>query len=244
MTRAPQPQARPASGPHDGAPRRILVINPNTNPAVTQRVRAAAAHLASPQVVLDVVNPETGPFSIESPPEREQAERRVIELIRDSLPMRYDAYVLACFDDIALEAARALVSVPVVGTCEAGIAATRAISPRFAIVTTVDAAVPGIRELMRRYGAGDAASVRAAGIGVAAAASATDETRQRIAQTVRAAIAEDGVQAILLASGGLTGQAEDVARESGLPVVDGVAAAIERAVSLVTHDSDPLRSVG
>jgi allantoin racemase len=215
-------------------PRRILVINPNTNPAVTERVRAAAARLATADVRIDVVNPAQGPFSIEGPAERDEAERHVLALIRERRAERHDAYVLACFDDLALDEARALVSVPVVGTCESGIAAARAVSPRFAIVTTVHAAVPGIRELMRRFDAGDQASVRAAGIGVAEAADADADARRRIAQAVREAVVEDGAQAILLASGGLTGQADAVAREAGLPVIDGVVAAIERAVALVT----------
>lgn len=223
------------AAPHGCAPARVLAINPNTNPAVTARVRAAAARLESARVVVEVVNPRHGPFSIESPPERAEAERRVLELIRESLPKRYDAYVLACFDDLALEQARAMVKVPVTGTCEAGIAAAKAISSHFVIVTTVHAAVPGIRDLMLRYGAGESATVRAAGIGVAQAASAEQDARQRLVQTVRAAVEKDGARAVLLGSGGLTGQADEVARATGLPVVDAVAAALLDAVALVTR---------
>lgn len=212
--------------------RRILVINPNTNPAVTARVRRAAEPFVSGAVSLTVVNPEHGPLSIESRPERDEAEVQVERLIRDRPD--FDAYVLACFDDIALDTARRLVDVPVVGTCEAGIRAALAVSPRFGVVTTVHAAVPGIRELMERYGGGPGCSVRAAGIGVAAAASAESEVVARIVATAREAIAVDGAQAILLASGGLTGHAETVARGCGVPVLDGVACALAWAVEQVS----------
>lgn len=213
--------------------RRILVINPNTNPAVTQRVREVAERHANAAVSFEVVNPPAGPFSIETATDRQQAQAHALRLIRESVEQGYAAYVMACFDDLALDEARTLVDVPVVGTCEAGIAAARSVSPRFAIVTTVHDAVSGIRTLMQRYGAGPQASVRAAGIGVAEAASGQDLILERFVQTVRDAVREDGSQAILLASGGLTGQAPDIARATSMPVLDGVEEAIRRAVVLV-----------
>ncbi len=231
MSAVPSGQApdRPGLGPL----RRVLVVNPNTNPAVTQRVRAAAADFESPSLRVDVVNPQHGPFSIETAAEREQAEREAIALITQRAPQGHDAYVLACFDDLALQAVRALVKVPVVGTCEAAMAAAQALSPRFAIVTTFDAAVPGIQVLMQRYGAGPLATVRAAGIGVAAAASGEAEAVRRLLACARAAVVEDGAEVILLASGGLTGLGPMLSAALGLPVVDGVAAAIGAAVARV-----------
>jgi allantoin racemase len=46
-------------------------------------------------------------------------------------------------------------------------------------------------------------------------------------------VAEDGAEAILLASGGLTGLGPTLSVALGLPVVDGVAAAIAAAVQRV-----------
>ena len=216
-----------------GPLQQVLVVNPNTNPVVTRRVRAAAAGFESPALRMEVVNPPQGPHSIETAVERELAERETLALIGSRAATGYDAYVLACFDDLALAGARAMVPVPVVGTCEAALAAARALSPRFAVVTTFDAAVPGIRVLMQRHGAGPQATVRAAGIGVAEAASAGEEAMRRLVATARAAVAEDGAEAILLASGGLTGLGPTLSVALGLPVVDGVTAAIGAAVRQV-----------
>lgn len=213
--------------------KRILVINPNTNTAVTQRIREMASRSARAGIEFEVINPELGPFSIESDAERREAESHVVSLVRDKSRLRYDAYVMACFDDLALPALRALVHEPVVGTCEAAIAAVRSVSPYFAIVTTVHDAVPGIRALMARYGAGPFATVRAAGIGVAEAADAARATRERIRDAVREAVQMDGAKAILLASGGLTGQAPSVSDDTGVPVVDGVEAALRAAIGRV-----------
>lgn len=209
--------------------RRLLVINPNTNPAVTEKIRVQAEMVISPQTRVTVVNPATGPFSIETPEHRDDAIPRVISLVRETLAESYDAYVFGCFDDIALFETRAMVGVPVVGTCEAGIAVARTMASRFTIITTVHSAVPGIGKLLDRYGAADICTVRAAGIGVAAAAGTDGTAETRIFQAVQDAMTIDDAQAILLGSGGLTGRAADLERHFSIPVIDGVAAAIKMA---------------
>jgi allantoin racemase len=227
------PTGKALAQPGPARVRQVLVVNPNTNPAVTQRVRAAAAGLETARVQVEVANPVRGPFSIETAAERADAEREAVAYIAQRAAGGFDAYVLACFDDLALEGARAIVDAPVIGTCEAGIAAARAVSARLAIVTTFDAAVPGIRALMQRYGAGPHATVRAAGIGVAAAAGGTQDTLERILQCARDAVLRDRAEVVLLASGGLTGLAPALAEAIRRPVVDGVAAAIALAVAQV-----------
>lgn len=227
MTRAPHEPAP--------APRRVLVINPNTNPLVTERVRKVCQHYESQHLRFEVINAEDGPFSIESDEDKQEAEIQVLTLILRLAPQGHDAYVLACFDDLALEAARRMVAAPVIGCCEAGIHAARAISPALAIVTTVHAALPGIRAMMRRYGAGDLATVRAAGVGVDEAARSAPDSHARLMRAVEAAVQEDGAQVVLLASGGLTGQAERIGREAGVPVIDAVEAALRVAGRVSTR---------
>ena len=210
--------------------RRILVINPNTNPLVTARVRAMADRCEDSDATFEVINPGFGPFSIESESDKRQAEVEVLKLMGDRASLGYDAYVLACFDDLALEPARQMVAAPVIGCCQAGIEVARAVSPALAIVTTVAAAVPGIHLMMKRYGAGDQAIVRAAGIGVDDAARSQPQAQLRLMQTIERAVDEDGAQVILLASAGLTGQAERISAEAAVPVIDAVEAALRQAV--------------
>lgn len=212
--------------------RRLLVINPNINPAVTARVRCVADAIVGPRTSVTVVNPIKGPFSIETPEDRDAAVPEVLDLVGTTLHHLPDACVFACFDDIALFETRAMTRIPVVGTCEAGIAATRTIADRFSILTTVHSAVPGIHRLLARYGAADICTVRAAGIGVAEAAGQSDDAEKRILVTIEQAIERDGAQAILLGSGGLTGMAAKLERQFSIPVIDGVAAAIKMAEGL------------
>lgn len=233
MTRAVVPAAAASTDdPASQRVRRVLVVNPNTNPAVTALVAQACSPHAREDLHFDVVHPPQGPFSIENAAQREEAERHVLALVeRRRRREHHDAYVTACFDDLALAALRARVDVPVIGTCEAGIRAVRALTPRFVIVTTVPDAVAGIGVMMRRYGAGALATVRAAGLGVAQAAAADAHSLDRLVDTVMAAVREDGACAVLLASGGLTGRADALSRATGLPVVDGVGAAVAQAAA-------------
>jgi allantoin racemase len=182
-----------------------------------------------------VVNPNTGPFSIETAEHRALAAPQVVSLVGQNRAHRYDAYVLGCFDDIGLFEARALAGVPVVGTCEAGIAAARTMARRFAIITTVHAAVPGIHDLLARYGAADICTVRAAGIGVADAAGNGEAAERRILAAIDQAIHEDGAEAILLGSGGLAGKAPLLRPQVPIPVIDGIQAAVTMAEGLAAQ---------
>ncbi|UTW12302.1 aspartate/glutamate racemase family protein [Marinobacterium rhizophilum] len=210
-------------------PIRILIINPNTNPAVTQQMKQAASAVASSGTEVVAVNPVEGPFSIESRDDRDRAEVQLLTLVAEQQHQGFDAYVLACFDDIALDNLRALTGAPVVGMFEAGVAAARTLASRFSIVTTVHAAVPTIEALLGQYGASGICRVRAAGIGVAAAAGSGQEAERKIAEAIRDSVEQDAAQAILLGSGGLTGRAAALEQAFSLPVIDGVVAAVKMA---------------
>ena len=76
--------------------------------------------------------------------EREEDKRvatqNALPLIAKSQAQHYHGYVLACIDDMALEDARNMVTVPVIGCCEAGIAAARLISRAVSQAVKVDGA--------------------------------------------------------------------------------------------------------
>lgn len=202
---------------------RVLVVNPNSNPAVTALAAAAADRVLGPAARVEAVEPADGPLSIETLDQRRRAEPLAIDLLAQH--PGYDAYAMACFDDIALAAGRRFLGRPIVGAAEAALAAARCFAPRVAIVTTVETMVPGIRALLRDMGAEGWCSVRAAGIGVADAARGGDIIGQRLDTAIELARDIDGAGAIILGSGGLAGRAQGLTRRHGLPVIDSVEAA-------------------
>lgn len=209
------------------AQRRLLIVNPNSNPTVTAHIRTSAQKVLGPHCTADVIQVHDGPFAIESRQDRAEAEPSVIALLRNNLG--YDAYVMACFDDIAVEEARSFIDVPVVDAVTASIAMARKQGSRFAIVTTVEAMVPGIQTLLETLGVDDECTVVAADIGVAEAAAGEANTLMRLDETIARARDAFKAKAIILGSAGLTGLAARLAQNHGLPVIDCIEAAVETA---------------
>ncbi|AEQ52394.1 aspartate/glutamate racemase family protein [Pelagibacterium halotolerans] len=209
---------------HPVTSRRLLVINPNTNVAVTERVRRAAQAYVTPGTALDVVNPKQGPFAIETPQDRAAAVPHVIELIARAAGA-YNGYILACFDDIAIAEARQALSAPVISMAEAGIRAAAAHHARFTVVTTVEAAVPTIGALVGVYGMSERCTVRATGIGVSETAAMTEKAEIALAAAVAASQAS-GSGAVVLGSGAYAGRRRQLTQAFATPFIDGLEAAL------------------
>ena len=209
------------------AQRRILVVNPNGNPEVTRLVSDTAAAVMKPSTTVRVVHPEGSPRSIETRADRAVAEPLALDLL--SRHRDYDAYVMACFDDIAIDSGRRLLGAPIVSAVEAAVSVARFFAPRIAVVTTVETMVPGIRSLVATLGAGSICTVRAAGIGVASAAAGGAESARKLDATIEDARNLDGAGAIILGSGGLTGRAAALSNRHGLPVIDSIEAVLAMA---------------
>ncbi|MFC4299910.1 aspartate/glutamate racemase family protein [Castellaniella hirudinis] len=205
---------------------KLLVINPNTNPAVTEQVRATALAYAGAGTRIEAVNPARGPFSIETDEHKAQATVHVTDLVRNGGQVGYDGYVVACFDDIGVAEARRIVDRPVISLAEAAIRAAARKYRRFAVVTTVPAAVPTIEQLAQSYGLAGSCGVLAVDVGVAEAASRSARAEQRLVEAVRLAYDRDGAQAIVLGSGAYSGRAADLSAAMGIPFLESLEEAI------------------
>lgn len=209
---------------------RILVVNPNSNPAVNLLMEGLAERVLPPGVTARVVQPRQAPPAIQTLADRRIAEPMALDLLAQH--QGYDAYVMACFDDIALVQARRFLRVPVVGAVEASVAMARLIAGRFAVVTTVETAVPGILAVLENLGALGQCRVRAAGVGVTEAAGSGGQAR--IDAAIDMARNTDGAGAIILGSAGLSGRAQSLSQRHGLPVIDAMEAALRLAVAGLT----------
>jgi allantoin racemase len=206
---------------------RLLIVNPNSNPAVTALIKASVLKVLSASCQADVIHIPDSPFAIESRQDRDIAEPLVIAALREH--EGYDAYVMACFDDIAVTQARRFIDVPIVDAVTASVNMARKHGSRFAIVTTVQAMVPGIQALLADLGVADACTVLAANIRVAEAAAGGAETLRRLDETIARAKDEFGATAIILGSGGLTGHSDRLTRYHDMPVIDCIEAAVATA---------------
>ncbi|HTZ68738.1 MAG TPA: aspartate/glutamate racemase family protein [Roseiarcus sp.] len=211
---------------------RIHVINPNTTRSMTLKIGLAAKAAASPGVEVTAVNPDFGPASIEGYFDEAFSVPGLIEEIGKVTDA--DAFVIACFDDTGLEAARCTTVAPVVGIGEAAFHMASLIAAKFSVVTTLSRSIAPIEHNLTKYGlAARCARVRAADVPVLALEEPGSKARQAIEQEIARALAEDGAEAIVLGCAGMTDLARDLERQARVPVLDGVACAVSLAESLV-----------
>jgi allantoin racemase len=143
------------------------------------------------------------------------------------------AAVIACFDDTGLDAARAMARIPVIGVCEAALAIASFIAQRFTVVTTMDRSLVPVEALVRRYGMSGRARVRAAEIPVLSLEDPASGATARLRSEIARALDEDRAEAIVLGCAGMADLAAAFQREFGVPVIDGVAAAVKQAEALI-----------
>ncbi|KXF92301.1 aspartate/glutamate racemase family protein [Phaeobacter inhibens] len=210
----------------------ILVINPNTTHSMTKKIAAAASMVARSTTKIIATESQKGPASIEGFHDIALCLGGLIE--EASKYADVDAVVVACFDDTGLDALRCLFDVPVIGIGEAAYHAASMISTKFSVVTTLSRSVPGLEANLERYGlAKRCARVRASDVPVLKLEENDPACIAVIKDEIRAAIEEDGAEAVVLGCAGMADLMESLSEEFGIPIIDGVASATCMAEALV-----------
>jgi allantoin racemase len=212
---------------------RILVVNPNTTASMTEKIASAARQVASAATLIEAVTSKMGPESIEGYYDEAFAVPGVVQAIMAGEAAGADGAVIACFDDTGLDAARSAVKIPVVGLCEAALHVAAPLAHRLAIVTTLARSIPPLETLVLRYGAAARCSVHAANIPVLALEERYGDAIAKIEGEIRRALASERAEAIILGCAGMTDLAMSLTRKFGVPVIDGVAAAVKLIEALV-----------
>ena len=212
---------------------RIFVINPNTSESMTDHIRRELEEIKRPDTELTVVNPKHGPVSIESAYDEALAGPPTLELVRRANEEGYDAIVLACFSDPALEAAKEVSDIPVIGIEEATLHVAAMLGHKFSIMTSLSRRIPTREVHVRLRGLESAfASAPAMNMPVLEMDANPAKAKSRILELARKAVQEDGAEVIVLGCAGLAGYAEDIERELGAVVLDPTAVAFKVAEAI------------
>ncbi|MGW4094275.1 aspartate/glutamate racemase family protein [Nocardia sp. NPDC004750] len=213
---------------------RIRVVNPNTSRAMTDTIERCARAVAGPGTLLDAVTSEMGPASIESHYDEALSVPGLLAAIRRGEAEGVDGYVLACFGDPGLDAARELAGGPVIGIAEAAMRTAAHLGRGFSVVTTLGRTVGRAADLAERYGMRRfCRGIHACEIPVLALDTDPD-ARKIVTEVCREAVEADRSDAIVLGCAGMADLSAQVRAEVGVPVVDGVAAATLTVQSLLT----------
>lgn len=214
---------------------KLLLLNGNTDPAITARMAEGARRMCAHEVV-----PLTARFGaryIASRAAAAVAAHAVLDALAEEIgrdnPQRFDAAIIGCFGDPGLEAARECFSVPIIGMADSAIQAALRAAPRVAVLTGGAAWVPMLEEFFLLRGLGPD-RVRVAAIPPTGDMIAREPERAAglLAETARGEIAR-GAGVILLGGAGLVGLDALIAPQLTVPVLDGLRCAIEAAENAV-----------
>ncbi|MFU0507416.1 aspartate/glutamate racemase family protein [Pseudaminobacter sp. NGMCC 1.201702] len=212
---------------------KILVVNVNTTQSMTELIGNAARKVANRDTEIVALTPRFGAESIEGNYESYIAAVAVMDCVRH-YPGSFDAIIQAGYGEHGREGLQELFDVPVVDITEAAAATALFLGHQYSVVTTLDRAVPLIENRLLLSGLDrKCASVRSTGLAVLELESDPEGAMTSIVREAQRAVADDHAEVICLGCGGMAELDRRVQEATGVPVVDGVTAAVKIAESLV-----------
>jgi len=208
---------------------RITVINPNTSAELTATITKAAQAVAGAGVSVTGVHPAAGVPSVESHAEEAIAAVGVIEQVR-AHQAGTDAFVIACFGDTGVPAAREIATCPVVGMTEAALQTACLVAHRFVVITLPARTIAHSDRVVRALGLEHRCTVTAVDVAVADLVAGSTHLLDAFDEAARAA---DRAEAVILGCAGLADLIDPLSDRLGVPVIDGIAAGVGIATGLV-----------
>lgn len=200
----------------------LLVINPNSDRAITEHLRLAAERVLPDGSAVEAVDCPQSPPVIETALDDVLAAPAVVAAAAAGDP---DAFLIGCFGDPAVSALRELTAAPVVGLGEAALVEASLVTSRFGVITTLDRGIPALWSQLERAGAAGACagirSVESAAAGPEPAEAGADDLLARLARQGRRLLA-DGADGLVLACAGFGRCRERLAAALDVPVCDGI----------------------
>jgi allantoin racemase len=218
-------------------PDRIVVINPNCTGAVTAAIDATLQpwRMAGGPAIECVMLAE-GPPGIESQAHVEQVVQPICRLVRARADA--DAFVIACFSDPGLHAAREATLRPVLGIAECGLLTALTQGERFGIVAILQSSLRRHLRYVRQLGVhARFAGELPLGLGVVELG---EEARafERMA-AVGARLRDDHrADVLVLGCAGMAQYRRPLAAALGVPVVDPTQAAVTMAIGAVRQNHE------
>lgn len=212
---------------------KIIVVNVNTSESMTEVIGTAARRYASPGTQVTALRPKFGPEAVDCAFESYLSAVGVMDRVL-AYDEPYDAVVLAGFGEHGRDGLQELIEAPVVEICEASAHVAMMIARSFSVVTTLQRSVPAIEDRLKLAGLADrCASIRASGMSTLEVDADPQAAIRGIVKQARIAVQHDHAEAICLGCAGLAGLEEAITAELGVPVVDGIGAAVRLAEALV-----------
>jgi allantoin racemase len=175
------------------------------------------------------------PATIESSYDEYMSVPHTLQLVAEAAQRGYDAVVTGCFGDPGIDAARELVTIPVIGPGEACLHTAAMLGGVFSVVTVGDATVRPVRDQVHKAGlAGRLASIACLGAGVMEIRKAEESLYQRLLVMARRCVEADGADVIVIGCASMSyAFADRLAADLPVPVLHAPRVALRVAEMLV-----------
>jgi allantoin racemase len=214
-----------------GSGKRIRVINPNSNDAVTHGLDAALEPLRfvnGPEIICSTLS--DGPFAIETQADVESVVmplRRAVEADNAS-----DAFVIACYSDPGLYVCREGTARPVFGIAECGVLTALARGGSFGVIAISQRSLSRHARYLRQMGLNDRfAGERPLDLPVAEAT--TEKALEYMIEIGRQLKETDGADTIVMGCAGMARHRRPLEEALGIPVIDPTQSAVSMALGTV-----------
>lgn len=210
--------------------KKILVINPNSNPAVTHGLSDCLAPLAIPgRATIDCMTLAEGPFGIQS---MYEAESVVLPLRKVVMESDADAFVIACYSDPGLALCRESTSKPVYGIQESGLFSALQRGQRVGVVALGMASIKRHLPYIRGLGL-DSRLAAERPLHMSVAESEEDSAFPRILEVAKGLIENDYADTLLMGCAGMARHCARLEDALGVPVTEPTQAATVQALGAV-----------
>jgi len=212
-------------------------------PSITKEFEAMGLEQYSPgarsDTEISVTLLDKGPASIESRYDETIAVPDIVGKIVEAEREGVDAVIVDCMAEPGVEAAREVVSIPMIGPAAPAMHVASMLGHRFSVITVLDRAIPRFERHGPKTGLSrQMASLRAVNIPVLEMGDTERLVKALIEQSAMA-VREDGAHVIVFGCTGMAGLAEEV--KKGLegqgifdvPVIDPAILAVKVAEALV-----------
>jgi len=214
----------------------IYIINPLITKEFEKMTLREVEPAASAETQLRVVSIDKGPASIECRYDEVIASPYVVKKVRE-VADKADAIIINCFGDVAVDAAREVTDVPIIGPGSSSMALAQLLGHNFSVVTVLSRLAPLIDTIAAELGTTKLTSTRAVDIPVLELEDRAKTVEKLTKESVKA-IEEDGAHVIVLGCTGMAGLADQLKHELAeqgynIPVVDPLIVALKLAEILV-----------
>ncbi|QDO98356.1 Asp/Glu racemase [Ferrovibrio terrae] len=227
---------------------KLLLINPNTTVAVTEKVLGVARQMVEPDTEIVGATGRFGAAYVATRSAYAIAAHAALDAWAQAIDQHgdFDAVLLACFGDPGLDGLRELCDVPVVGMADASIQLAASLGKHFGIVTGGERWGPMLREFVASRGLLDRlASIQTVAPTGGDIARDPEGSLALLAQACRAA-ADAGADTVILGGAGLAGLGAAIRDQVPVPLIDSTEASVRMTEAVArtkpaapAHDAPP-----